>query len=337
MSRIDTKDWKIFKLEDLGFTLFHGTRITKLDRVEGNIIFLTAGKENIGVIGTIGNEVDLWNKPITVDMFGNCFYHNCICSGDDNVYAFVNDTISDNCKRFIASCINAKTAHLFSYKEQFRQNNAATLSVYLPTKEDKPNWNYMEDYIKNLEDRVKDTLDKFSQKNTSEKIDTRDWKEFKVGDLFEQDRGKEKSPKQSEDGNCMLISETNTSNGYTKEVKPTKIFKGNCLTVSVNYAETVFYQPDDFCASINIMTLRNEHLNRYNGLFLATRLAINNRKYNYINKISKDLLNNTYLSLPATDDGEPDWVYMENFMKQIELKAAKKLDLLKVNEASFAD
>lgn len=72
------------------------------------------------------------------------------------------------------------------------------------------------------------------------RIDTSAWKEFRVGDLFEQDRGKEKSPKQAEDGNCMLISETNISNGYTKEVKPTKIFKGNCLTVSVNYAETVF-------------------------------------------------------------------------------------------------
>ena len=158
------------------------------------------------------------------------------------------------------------------------------------------------------------------------RIDTKDWKEFKVGDLFEQDRGKEKSPKQSEDGDCMLVSETNISNGFTKEVKPTKIFKGNCLTVSVNYAETVFYQPDDFCASVNITTLRNEHLNRYNGLFLATRLAINNRKYNYINKISKDLLNNTYLSLPATDDGEPYWVYMEDYIKNLEDRVKDTLD-----------
>ena len=40
--------------------------------------------------------------------------------------------------------------------------------------------------------------------------------------------------------------------------------------------------------------------------------------------------------MPIDAAGEPDWVYMENFMKQIEQKATKKLDLLKVNEASFA-
>lgn len=36
------------------------------------------------------------------------------------------------------------------------------------------------------------------------------------------------------------------------------------------------------------------------------------------------------IKLPVDDNGEPDWVYMEDYMKQIEQKAAKKLELLQV-------
>ena len=49
------------------------------------------------------------------------------------------------------------------------------------------------------------------------KIDTSNWKEFRIGDLFSQDRGKEKAPKQNEDGLYPLIQETNTNNGFDRK------------------------------------------------------------------------------------------------------------------------
>ena len=95
MTKIDTSTWKEFNLKkDLGFLISHGSRIKKTDRAEGDIVFITAGKENQGVVGKIGNKIEIWNKPITVDMFGNAFfqpYENCC--GDDNIYAFINDNI----------------------------------------------------------------------------------------------------------------------------------------------------------------------------------------------------------------------------------------------------
>ena len=137
------------------------------------------------------------------------------------------------------------------------------------------------------------------------KIDVNKWKEFKVGDLFEQERGKEKAPKQNPDGNVPLIQETNTNNGFDRLVKPTKTFKGNALTISINYASNVFYQVDDFCASVNIAILRNEHLNLYNGCFIASVLSAAHTKYDYQNKISKELINREVIKLPAKP--VPDW------------------------------
>ena len=160
------------------------------------------------------------------------------------------------------------------------------------------------------------------------KIDTSGWKEFRVGELFAQERGKEKAPKQNEPGDCPLIQETNNNNGFDRVVVPTKIIKGNSITVSINYAQNVFYQADDFCASVNIAVLRNSHLNRYNSQFVCSVLRNAHQKFDYTSKISKELLNKEMIMLPVDKTGQPDWAYMESFMANLEIKVAESLTML---------
>lgn len=160
------------------------------------------------------------------------------------------------------------------------------------------------------------------------KIDTSEWKEFRVGELFAQERGKEKAPKQNEPGDCPLIQETNNNNGFDRMVVPTKIIKGNSITVSINYAQNVFYQADDFCASVNIAVLRNNHLNRYNSQFVCSVLRNAHQKFDYTSKISKELLNKEMIMLPVDKTGQPDWAYMESYMANLETKVAESLTLL---------
>lgn len=160
------------------------------------------------------------------------------------------------------------------------------------------------------------------------KIDTSGWKEFRVGELFAQERGKEKAPKQNEPGDCPLIQETNNNNGFDRMVVPTKIIKGNSITVSINYAQNVFYQADDFCASVNIAVLRNSHLNRYNSQFVCSVLRNAHQKFDYTSKISKELLNKEMIMLPVDKTGQPDWAYMESYMASLEAKVAESLTML---------
>ena len=160
------------------------------------------------------------------------------------------------------------------------------------------------------------------------KIDTSGWKEFRVGELFAQERGKEKAPKQNEPGDCPLIQETNNNNGFDRMVVPTKIIKGNSITVSINYAQNVFYQADDFCASVNVAVLRNSHLNRYNSQFVCSVLRNAHQKFDYTSKISKELLNKEMIMLPVDKTGQPDWAYMESYMANIETKVAESLTML---------
>lgn len=321
MGKIDTSGWKEFHMTDIGFKVYHGSRITKAERVEGDTVFLTAGFENCGVVGTIGNEnIDVWEKPITVDMFGNVFYHDEACAGDDNIYAFLNSKLSKAAKLFVASAVASVTQSKYSYQQQFRQGDANKLSVYLPcTHDGAPDWTYMESYMESLETKVADSLTLLQAAKDAEKkkVNTREWGEFRVGELFIQERGKEKAPKQNELGDCPLIQETNNNNGFDRMVVPTKIIKGNSITVSINYAQNVFYQADDFCASVNIAVLRNNHLNRYNSQFVCSVLRNAHQKFDYTSKISKELLNKETIMLPVDKTGQPDWAYMEEYMRKV--------------------
>lgn len=166
-------------------------------------------------------------------------------------------------------------------------------------------------------------------------IDTSNWKKFKVGEVFEFERGKEVAPNKNLSGDCPLILESGENNGYSRNVIPTKIFDSNAITVSVNYAANVFYQESKFCASVNIIILRNKYLNKHSGLFIAAILSKNNSKYNYNDKISKDKLFNETIPLPVTSEGAPDFDYMEDYMKEITKLAAKRVEKIKVITSSY--
>lgn len=151
-------------------------------------------------------------------------------------------------------------------------------------------------------------------------------KNFTVWEIFEYDRGKESAPKQVEDWDCPMINETSENNGLTKYAKPTKVLKGNSITVSVNFAQTVFYQPKDFCASVNIMSLYNEKFSPLSYMYVITQLRKKHTHFNYWGKISKDRLLEEVITLPTLSTWEIAYEYMENYIKEIEAYHIKEIE-----------
>lgn len=88
-------------------------------------------------------------------MFGNCFFQADDCAGDDNVYFFVNNKLTDCSKLFVSACIAGVTSKRFSYAKQFRQHDANMLKVFLPTTIfGDPDWAWMEQYMQQQLDKV---------------------------------------------------------------------------------------------------------------------------------------------------------------------------------------
>ena len=150
------------------------------------------------------------------------------------------------------------------------------------------------------------------------KLTDRPWKEFKVGNLFTQKRGKEAAPKQVDKGGKIpVINEIQDNNGLSKFGKGKILLKGNAITVSVNFAQNVFYQKKSFYASVNILVLYSKYLNEFTGEFISTSIRHSNSCYNYAYKTSKDRLNATKILLPVNNDGEPDYKFMEDYIKEL--------------------
>ncbi len=349
---LNTKDWKEFVLGDL-FTIKKGKRLTAEDQEDGNNNYIGAIDSNNGIANHIaqapihkGNTISLsYNGSV-----GEAFYQKDPYWATDDVNALYSKYhgFNEPIGLFLATILRQEK-YKFSYGRKWTLDNMNDTIIKLPIKRDEygnpiiddskkysddgyvPDWKWMEDYIETLHHEPLKTRNKLSGVS---KLNVKEWKEFSLNQLFTIDRGKESAPNQNEEGDCILINETEDNNGFVRKVTPTKVFTGNAITVSINFGENVFYQPEDFCASVNIAILRNDEICTASGLFIVSVLREENKKYGYGYKTSNDRIKDTILKLPILCDADgtpiiddthkyseqgyiPDWQWMENYIKTL--------------------
>ncbi len=119
------------------------------------------------------------------------------------------------------------------------------------------------------------------------------------------------------------LGATNQNNGvlcFVEYYKDT-IQKGNCIAFIRNGEGSMgysIYKEEDFIATSDITLGYNTHLNKYIGTFITTIADRIRGKYNFGYKRNANRLSKEILTLPADCDGNPDWDYMENYMRNIE-------------------
>jgi len=154
------------------------------------------------------------------------------------------------------------------------------------------------------------------------------WKAYKVGDLFEVKRPAARNKDFYQTGDIFFVASGAANNGVMKCCTPQKgekLDKGNCLTVSP-VDGTCFYQPIDFLgrggagSSILLLYHKSITLNQAIGLFLSRALFVATSQYSYGRMANTDSIKKTLFLLPSTPNGEPDYEFMEQYMKAIEKK-----------------
>lgn len=156
-------------------------------------------------------------------------------------------------------------------------------------------------------------------------LDLDKWGSFRISDLFPiLQNGKANQGMLSDGTECFYVGAKKNDNGvmlhcaYDEDL----IQKGNCIIFicngqgSVGYAN---YMDVDFIGTTDIVAGYNENLNQYNGLFIATVLCQERPKYSFGRKW-KTHLKDTVIKLPQTLDGNPDWKYMEQYIKSLNHK-----------------
>lgn len=342
MGRIDTSDWVEFNLKNLCGACDRGARLIKSQRIAGTIPFVTAGFENGGIAEYINNpDMTVFENCITIDMFGNCFYRDYSFNADDNILCFAKEWQNKHVCMFIVSILN-KTKYLYDYKNQYRKNNYDKQTIKLPIDaDDKPNWQYMEEYMCSIETKVKASLSKLeSVKNIKKhKIDTIDWGEFLVGDMFEIHPTKSYKLLNDElfdGGESPVVVNSAFNNGIGGTSSKSTTEAGNMITFSdtVN-ANTIFYQEYPFIGYSHIQGLYpigqyNKYWSKESLMFFAVsfRKSALTKGFDYSNKFRKDIAIKLKVRLPIDADGNPDWQYMKDYMRSIETKVKNTLPAL---------
>ena len=161
-------------------------------------------------------------------------------------------------------------------------------------------------------------------------LDDRTWEPFFIGDIFTVKRPKARSEKDYKDGKSPFIASGNFNNGVIRCCEPhadETLDKGNCITVSP-VDGSAFYQQSDFLgrggAGSSILLLYCEHINKYSGLFLARLIRQTCSKYCYGKMGNQDGIKREKILLPITDDGQPDYAFMEQYIREREDKLKQK-------------
>lgn len=164
------------------------------------------------------------------------------------------------------------------------------------------------------------------------KIDTSEWKEFRIGDYFKVEYGRFHAKDELGTGTVNYITTSGFNNGITNTCEEAT-HQGNCITVASDGAMGAsFYQEEAFTTSNIISTLTplpHTPLNKYNALFLCAIIFGKRAEFGWLGfKMSVDRVRNLRVKLPTTPDGDPDWAYMESYIANLETQVAESLTLL---------
>lgn len=184
-----------------------------------------------------------------------------------------------------------------------------------------PDWEFMEKYIKSLKHEKTITKNK-----SAIDLNTKKWKYFLFSDLnitiyksIAHVKIDSNISDMSNPNSIPFVSRTQYNNAVDEWVIPEKndqIEKGNAITIGDTTA-TINYQEKPFITGDHIIVIRANWINKYTALFIKTILDQEKYRYSYGRAFTKDLVENTKLILPVNDFNEPDYDFMENYIKSL--------------------
>ena len=160
-----------------------------------------------------------------------------------------------------------------------------------------------------------------------EALEDKEWHEFFLKDIFSTvQRGKRLIKSNQVAGSTPYISSTALNNGVDNFIgnkSGVRIFSG-CLTIANSGSVgSSFYHPYVFVASDHVTHLKNSSFSSFVYLFIATQTNRLSGKYNFNREINDKRISRDKIMLPANDNGEPDYDYMEQYMINLEYKKRK--------------
>ena len=212
-------------------------------------------------------------------------------------------------------CIEANKSR-FNYG---RQANRTLPILEIPAPEEIPAWVETAELPQQYTDKAKSD-------GKVELPSVNEWREFKYTDLFERTRGqggRARGAKQNPGKNPYIgASAENNGTTFWTSLEPTEA--EGAITVSNNGSiGAAFYQDKPFLASsdVSVLRLKDRALTKQIGLFIITVIGQEQSKFSYGRKWGLSRMKESFIALPATPEGQPDYDLMERYINSLPYSA----------------
>lgn len=334
--KLKTISWREFEIENVfeevkssEYSLDY-ISLQEKHRQNKKIAYITRTAQNNGISNFIADMSDENNKPID----GNCItigldtatinYQCCPFYTGQNIHIIRDKKLNRYIALFVIPLIQ-QSLDKFSWG-----GYSATLGrfrktrISLPvTQQGNPDWNFMEQFMKDIEKEVEPEILFINHEITDKRtLNEVEWKEFKLEEVFNIKSGKRLTRSNMRQGSIPFIGAVDKNNGITEYVSNVnESLDFNIL--GVNYNGSVvenFYHPYKcvFSDDVKRLSLKNKVGNKYIYLFLKTAILQQKDKYRYAYKFNANRMKKQKILLPVKQEGGPDWNFMEQYMKRIE-------------------
>lgn len=352
---MDTKNLKEFRVGDLFTPYLGGNPSSSKISDFGKYAIITASSDNNGILGYTDyyQEGLVFSNIITLGNRGsyNAFYHPYKIYLGNNVLALEEKVeMTKNQKLFITTLINK--FHYDGYTNYPTKTNIVEEILLLPAKDDKPDFEYMEEYIEEIKLKYVDRLEKDNNENIDKALKVTGlsyadlnkdltvkpadrYEEFRVGDLFDSVKIKginnDSLNKDFNNGIYNYITRTSFNFGIsdvTGKIDNIDVQRSNVFSLGLLNMDFFFQSKPWYAGQFVRAIVPKFEMN--NNLAIYFQTVFNKRKHVYtqvlVRNFDKTFLNDIIV-LPAIDKDTPNFDYME---KAIYIYIAKKIKLEKL-------
>lgn len=370
---MDTSKWKSFKLEEL-FEIVPTKKLTykKIDLPSTpndtfNLPAVTCTTYNNGISCFVPrNEASILRNMLSVAANGDApaFYHSGEFTILQDAYAlqFKNKELNSNEYLFLLVLLQ-KILLKFDWTNKSGWQKVKQESILLPIdKQDKPDWEFMQETIKQTQKQVLATLKLYEKLQTMKSNGGRvssfspficssdlpkyqsfineaimqiaksllnslpcKWREFKLTDLFSYKRGTRLKQSDRKKGVYPLV----TAGEYNKGIKEyisnenQELFS-NAITIDMFC--NAFVHIDEFCCDDNILVLNAKKcMSNEILLFICTIINQDKMKWGYEKQYRQNSLEEHNIFLPTDSNEKPHFTLMQSFIKELKEEHTAKL------------
>lgn len=155
-------EWNPFNTGEIFESIQRGKRLTKPKQIEGFKPYISSSGIYNGLDNFISNtsNVRIFNNCLTIansGSVGSAFYHPYEFIASDHVTHFKNRALSKYSYLFIANMMS-RFSEKYSFNREINDFRIKRESVLLPTKNNRPDYDFMEQYMKRKENKILDRL-----------------------------------------------------------------------------------------------------------------------------------------------------------------------------------